>query len=265
MKKLSEVGALVFVFVVVISAVIVVIMSGSRASHTHYVCLEVNPRVEFLTDSKHKVKSLKPLNQEAKELLIGENLLGLDIEDACDKFLNLCASSGYLKIDGHNNAVKLSVLSGLNQGLEVRIAQKINKFFVDNNILGVLVESSQDLQQLKEAKKLGVSSEKYDLMMAVNENNSSLSLDELKKLSNKKLVQKIEESHNNYTFEYSDSDLNNKVKLIDFYRPIYEKHLSSITPLSTRDFKQKLKEFRQANTKKYKVDYNLQYNEWLFG
>ncbi len=265
MKKLSEVGALVFVFVVVISTVVVVIMSGSRAGHTHYVCLEINPRIEFLTDSKHKVKSLKPLNQEAKELLIGESFLGLNIEDACDKFLSLCATSGYLKVDGSNNAVKLSVLSGLNQGLEVRIAQRINKFFVDNNILGVLVESSQDLQQLKDAKKLGVSSEKYDLMMAVNENNPSLNLNELKKLSNKKLVKKIEESHNNYSFTYTDSELSNKVALIDFYRPIYEKHIGNITTLSTRDFKQRLKEFRQANTKKYKIDYNTQYNEWLFG
>ena len=62
MKRISEIGAFIFLFVIIASAITTIIISGSRASHTHYVCLEINPRVEFLTDEKHNVKSLKPLN-----------------------------------------------------------------------------------------------------------------------------------------------------------------------------------------------------------
>lgn len=265
MKKLSEIGAFIFIFVIIISAILTIIISGNRASHTHYVCLELNPRVEFLTDSQHNVKSLKPLNTEAKELLIDEEFVGLPMTDACDKFLTLCAKAGYLKVDGNNNAIKLSVLSGLTHELELRLSQRINKFFVDNNILGVLIDSSQDLQQYKDAKKHKVSSEKYDLILAVKENQPDLSIDELKKLSNRKLIEKIEQSHAEYSFDYSEEELANKVSLIDFYRSVYENHKNNITHESTRSFKEKLKEFRAQNTKAYKINYEEKYNEWLFG
>ena len=221
--------------------------------------------MEFLTDEKHNVKSLKPLNTEAKELLIDEEFVGLPMTDACDKFMTLCAKAGYLKIDGNNNAVKLSVLSGITQQLELRLAQRINKFFVDNNILGVLVESSQDLQQYKDAKKQKVNSEKYDLMLAVKENQPNSSIEELKKLSNRQLIEKIEESHNNYNADYSEEELANKVTLIDFYREVYDNYMASITNTTTRAFKEKLKQFRAEKTKAYKINYEQKYNEWLFG
>lgn len=263
MKKFSEIGAIIFVLSIILSAVIVIIFSGTRASHVHYVCLEINPRVEFLTNSKHEVKSVKPLNNEAHELLIDENFLGLKIEDACDKFLTLCLRSGYLKIDGQNNAVKLSVLSGLNQGLEVSLSETINKFFVKNNVLGVMIDSSQDLQQFKDAKKEKLNTEKYDLIKAVLENDPSLNIEDLRKLSNKKLIEKIDEIHKKYQFSYTAKQLENKSTLIDFYRPIYESHINSITNSSTREFKDKLKDFRANNLKKYKINYEKLYNEWL--
>ena len=263
MKKFSEIGAIILVLSIVVSAVLVIIISGTRASHVHYVCLEVNPRVEFLTNSKHKVESIKPLNDEAHTLLIDEEFVGLEIEEACDKFLDLCLRSGYLRIGGNNNAVKLSVLSGLNQGLEVTLTRTINKFFVKNNVLGVVIDGSQDLQQFKDARKAKVDVEKYDLIKAVLENNNTESFDELKKLSNKKLIEKIEENHKAYSFKYTPEELENKVALIDFYRTIYENHKNSITSESTRSFKEKLKEFKSSNTRTYKIDYEKRYNEWL--
>jgi len=265
MKKFGEYFAIIFVLTIVVAAVLVVIISGDRSTHMHYVCIECNPRVEFLTDDDHKVKSYKPLNQEAKELLINEDIIGLNMDDATNKFLTLCARAGYLKADGANNAVKLTVLSGINQALEVKLASTINNFFVDNNILGVLVESPQDLQQYKDAKKLGMCSEKYDLAMAVKESYSDIELSDLKKLSNSELVKMIEYSHNNFNYSYTDKELSSKTQLIEYYSPIYDEHISKITPDSTREFKTKLKSFRAQNTKDYKVDFNKKYNEWLVG
>lgn len=265
MKKFSEIGIIILVLTVFICTGIVVIMSGTRASHTHYVCLELNPRVEFLADSDHKVKSFKPLNIEAKELLINEEFVGLDIEDATEKFMELCARTGYLKVDGNNNAVKLSVLSGITQSLELNLTRVINKFFVNKNILGIVIDSSQDLQQFKDARKAKVDFEKYDLMMAVKEAYPEISLDELKKLNNRKLIEKIEESHNSYDNSYTDSQLANKVALIDFYREVYDNHINSVNNTTTKKFKDELKEFRATNTRAYKLDYEKKYNEWLLG
>ena len=265
MKKFSEVGAFIFIFTIIASAIITIIISGNRATHTHYVCIELNPRIEFLTDSDHKVKSLKPLNHEAKELIINEDFVGLPMSDACDKFLSLCAKAGYLKIDGTNNAIKLSVLSGLNQELDLKLSKTINNFLIKNNILGILIDNSQDLQQYKDAKNHGVCAEKYDLMIAVKENNPDATLDQLKKLNNQQLIKKIEESHNNYVLEYTEEELSNKLELLTNYQGAYDAHINNITPDSTRKFKESLKEYRAQNSKVYKINYEQKYNEWLFG
>ena len=265
MKKFGEYFAIIFVLTIVVGAVLVVIISGDRSTHMHYVCIECNPRVEFITDDNHCVKSFKPLNQEAKELLINEEIIGLKMEDVANKFLNLCAKAGYLKADGSNNAVKLTVLSGINQALEVRLASTINKFFVNNNILGILIESPQDLQQFKDAKKAGMCSEKYDLVMATQESYPDVNTEDLVKLSNSELVKMIEYAHNAYDNSYTEQELNNKIQLLEDYLPVYDAHLQNITPESTKKFKTKLKKFRAEKTKEYKVDFNKKYNEWLVG
>ena len=262
MKKLGEVFIIILIVTAMASGAIVFVMLGSRSTHTHYVCLEVNPRVEFLTDAKHKVKSIKPINEEAKELLINEEFVGLEMGVACDKFLDLCARAGYIKVDG-DNAVKLTVLSGINQALEVNLSKTINEFFVKKNILGVLIDNSQDLEQYKQAKKQGIDIEKYDLMMAVKENNENETIEGLKNKSSKQLIKLIEESHKSYQPAYSEENIANKTKLIDFNRSIYDEHMKSISPESTRTFKEKLKEYRSKNNKKYKVNYNQMYNSWI--
>lgn len=262
MKKLGEVFIIILIVTAMASGAIVFVMLGSRSTHTHYVCLEVNPRVEFLTDANHKVKSIKPINEEAKELIIDETFVGLKMKDACDKFLDLCARAGYIKVDG-DNAVKLTVLSGINQALEVNLSKTINEFFIKKNILGVLIDNSQDLEQYKQAKKQGVDIEKYDLMMAVKENNENTTIESLKNKSSRQLIKLIEESHKSYEPAYSEENIANKTKLIDFNRSTYDEHMKSITPESTRTFKEKLKEYRSKNNKKYKVNYNHMYNSWI--
>ena len=265
MKKFSEIGAFILVFVVIISAIVIIIVSGNRTTDAHYVCIELNPRIEFLTDEGQNVKSYKPLNQEAKELICEESFVGLKMTDACEKFLTLCARTGYLKPDGNNNAIKISVLSGFNQGLEVNLIKTANNFFVKNNILGVVVESSQDLAQYKAAKKLGISSEKYDLMLAVRENDNTIALENLKEYSNIELIKKIEESHNKYSLDITPEDIGHKKDLLNVYEPLYLNHIEKITNETTRSFKEDLKEFKAKHTKQYKINFEQKYNEWLFG
>lgn len=262
MKKLSQAITIGVVLALVAVVAIIVVLIDNKHDHTHYVCIEVNPRVEFLTDGNHKVRTIKPINQEAKELLFDEEFVGMAVDDACVKFVDLCARAGYIKVDGEN-AVKLSVLSGLNQKLEVDIQSDINKYFVDYNILGIVIDSSQDLQAYKDAKSMGVSTTKYDLMQAVHDDDSSMPMANLKKFSQKQLLEKIEDAHNNYSLKFTPQEIANKSKLIDFNRENYENHVKNITNESTREFKDDLKKFKSEKTHYYKVDFNNRYNTWL--
>ena len=115
------------------------------------------------------------------------------------------------------------------------------------------------------AKKLGISSEKYDLMLAVRENDNTIALENLKEYSNIELIKKIEESHNKYSLDITPEDIGHKKDLLNVYEPLYLNHIEKITNETTRSFKEDLKEFKAKHTKQYKINFEQKYNEWLFG
>ena len=197
MEKKHLIGKILIVSIIALiiaSAGIVVALKGVKSSDTHYIQLEVNPRIEILTNKKNKVTSVLPLNKEAKEIMIEENFIGLSIEDATEKFMTLCTQCGYIDVNSEDNAVRTTIVSGLTQSLEVKVYSTINNFFLKNEIMGVIVENDSDLAQIKEAKKLGVSSaNKLAIIKSMIEKNPDLNINDLKKIDESKLIKKIED------------------------------------------------------------------------
>lgn len=263
MKKGKQILVIVLVLMVFAGAALTVALIGTRAGKTHYVCIEVNPKVEMLVGRKNKVESIRPLNEEAKTLLIGEELVGKKIGEAAKQFMTLCGESGYLKLgEDAQNGVKVSVLSGFNQSLETKIVQSINGYFVDANIYGCVIECPEDLQNYKDAKKYKVSAEHYDLALAVKEGDPTQDMKKLVKKSNKKLIDMIKQQHKEYVFEYTTEELTNKTKLIDFNRTNYDEHMGKITDKSTREFKTKLEKYVKENKKDYEIGWKNRYEKW---
>lgn len=263
MKKGGQIAVIVMVVFIMLSGAITFLLMGVRAGDKHYVCIEINPRVEFLTNRDKEVTSFKPLNEEAKTLLIDEEIVGLPVTEATVKFVDLCARAGYIDVNGKDNAVKISVLSGLNQALEVKLYRAVSKYFTNNEIFGAVFDGSKDLNMYKTAKKQGVSSEKYDLMLAVAENNNGIDIKSLKNKSNKELIDIIEEQHKMYKFEYTDEELANKVKLIDFNRTNYDNHKENITESSIKKFREKYAKYLKTDAKKYEQNFDKTYQIWL--
>ncbi len=262
MKKIGEIAIVVLIIVIMISGGLTFVFLGTRADNTHYVCIEVNPRVEFLTNSKKKVESVKPLNDEAHTLLIDEQFEGMDIVEAAQKFVDLCTQAGYIDVNGKDNAVRISVLSGLNQSLEVNINRAVSGYLVKNEIFGVVLDGTKDLQQFKQAKKEGVSSEKYDLMLAVKENDDSQDFKQLKKKNNKQLLDIIKKQHEDYVFDYTQEQLENKVKLIDFNRTNYNAHKQGITKATTKQFREEYAKYLKKESGKYEQNFDKTYDIW---
>lgn len=264
MSKAGQIAIVVLVIIVFLGGGLMAILLGTRAGKTHYVCIEINPRIEMLVDSKEKVKYIRPLNSEAEILLTNENLVGLKACDAVDKILTLSAQCGFLGLEKDaQNCVKATVLSGLNQGMETHIVKRINSFFVKNNIYGCVIEGTEDLQNFKQASKNGVSAEKYDLALAVTENTDKYALKSLFKKSNKKLIDIIEDCHKEYVFENTEENITNKSKLIDFNRVNYEEHMSEITNESTKDFKKNLEKYVNKNKHSFEIDWQGRYDKYL--
>ena len=119
MKKSHQiffVGFVVTLFVVV--GIVVFFIEGRDMRTSHYIRLELNPKIEFLTDNDNIVNSYYPINDDAKIVVAGEELVGLDINDAVKLFIDKCARLGYIDVDGNNNGVQISVSSGFTQKLE---------------------------------------------------------------------------------------------------------------------------------------------------
>ena len=259
-KQILVIGLVLGVFLI---AALVVVFVGTRGGKIHYVCLEVNPKIEMILDNKNIVKSIKPLNEEAKTLLVNEKLAGEKIGKVVRKIMELCDKCGYLKYgEDAQNGVKVSVLSGFNQSLETKIVQTVNGYFVDANIYGCVIECPEDMQNYKDAKKYKVSAEHYDLALAVKDGDPTKELKQLVKKSNKRLVKMIEEQHKNYVLEYTPEEVANKTKLIDFNRVNYEKHINSVTDKSTKEFKSRLEKYVKKNKKKYELNWENRYEDW---
>ncbi len=264
MSKGGQIAIIVLVVVVFLSGGLMAILFGTRAGKTHYICIEINPKIEMLVDGKEKVKYIRPLNDEGRILLTNEDLVGQKACEVVERILTLSAECGFLDLSSEGkNCVKATVLSGLNQGMETHIVKHINGFFVKNNIYGCVIEGPEDLQNFKKASSHGVSAEKYDLALAVQENDPSVDFKKLLKKSNKQLIKMIEECHKNYVPEYSEEDITNKSKLIDFNRENYETHINSITNEGTRKFKSNLEKYVNKYKHDFEVDWDGKYKQYL--
>lgn len=265
MGKFKEIIYVVCVVAVLIAVSLILGFSGTKNAEYNYVKLEINPALEFLCDGSGKVVTMFPVNAEAKELIIAEQFVGLKAEDASKKFVDLCVQAGYIDVDRQDNAIKLTIITGLTEMLDVKIYNKVSSYLLENQIKAVIVENESDLEEFKEAKKYGVSSNKFSLMESVSRLYPDIEMDSLKKLSKKELIKKIKTAHQNL-FEsvvtYTPEQLANKTKLIDFNRAKLNNHKELITKTSKSEFADEYKQFVKLQQKYYEQNFNKQHEMW---
>ncbi len=263
MEKRATVISLIFVGVVVLSAVGLIIFMGITARDYNYVQLEINPRIEFIVDKNYKVVSYNPINDDGLVLLAGENLKGLDIDEACVKVLDLSARLGYIDIDGIDNAINLTIIDGLTQALDTHICEGIYKYLKENEIMSSVTENSEDRKMVEEKKQEGLCcSNKYKLIQTICEQDEKQNFDDLKKLSEIKLINIVTNNHQTKHFKVTDNTLKTKQLLIEKNEQKYNEHLSKITDKSKSEFSTLLEKFQIASTSKYKLDFEKEYTNW---
>ncbi len=257
-KEIFIIGAVIILFIVI---AVVVATTGASNGGNNYVRLEINPKMEF-TVHKNEVVSYRAVNQEARELLVQEEFMGLTMEEATDKFLSLCAQAGYFDVDGEDNALKITAISGITQEDDVKVFRAAQKFFTEHEIMAVIVQNDDDMEVFKAAKKKQLSPDKYALIKAAKECYPDKTEEELKKMSSKKLLELIKQGQLEDSKEYTEEELTNKSRLIDFNRVKYEEHMNKITEDTSRKFVEKQTKFQKENATDYEVAFSEKYKEW---
>ena len=263
--KVKEIIVLGLVLLTIIFLAVFMGFRGVKNNKYNYVKLEINPKIEFVTDNKLNVVSVFPLNEEAKQLMSNENFVGLNAEDAAKKFVDLCVKTNYIDVEGEDNAVKLTVVTGLTEKLDVKLFRSVTNYFLENEIKAVVLENETDLKQFKAAKELGVCSNKYSLMESVCNLYPDLTLNDAKILTEKEMILKIKTAHQNLiskTTNYTDYDVQEKERLINENCLKLNNHHKKITKQSRRLFADDYKKFVKENLKQYKTDFDGRKNEW---
>jgi len=264
MEKKSTIISLIFVGVVVIGIALTIVFMGITAKDYNYVQIEVNPRVEFICDKKFKVVSVSPLNSDARIVLVDLNLTNKDIEEATTLFLEECAKTGYLDINGANNSTNITVIDGLTQALDVHVTQSVYNFYRHNEIMSAVVENYEDRSMFDAKKKNNLCCpNKYKLISTIIENEPNLySMETLKKMNEVSLVNLVATKHKNNPYVATEEERNTKLELLEKNKTKYDLHMKSISNNTQKEFSKLFDKFQKSSSQKYFQNFTKEYNCW---
>lgn len=263
MEKKGTIFSLIFLGFVVIGAVLTIILLGITAGDYNYVQLEINPRVEFLCDKKFKVVSVAPLNNDAGVVLADMELIGLDIDKAVGLYLDECAKTGYLNVDGIDNAVNLTVLDGLTQALDVHIMQSIYGYLRENEIMASVTENYEIREMFDKKKENNICCvNKYKLVTTLSETQDELDFKTLKKMSEVNLIDLVKLNHEKAPYTPSQEQIEAKEKLIEDNEKKYSTHKKNISHNTQKEFFELFEKFQKSSGKKYQQNFEEEYTKW---
>lgn len=259
-----------FIYVILVPMILIVLslilsFTGTKNAEYNYVKLEINPAIEFLCLSNGKVATVYPLNAEARVLAANETFVGMFVDDAAEKFVDLCVKTGYIDVDRQDNAIKLTAATKMGEVLDVKIRKSLNKYLLKNQIKAVVIENEQDLQEFKRAKKFGVSANKYSLMESVCNLSDGYKMDGIKNLTKKELIKIIKTEHDNYsqlTNSGFELEQENKTKLIEENKAKLNNHKQKIKKQNKHKYADEYKEFIKSKQKYYKQNFDKQRENW---
>jgi len=263
MEKKGTIVSIIFVITIVICISALIIFSGITANEYNYVQLEVNPKVEFLCDNRFKVVSYRPLNNEAKIILSDVDYIGMSMEDASVDFLDLCAKTGYIDVDGKDNAVNITVIDGLTQALDVHIVKNINTYLRKKEILCAVTETYEDRNMIDKKKENNVCcANKLKLIETIMDYDDNAKLDTLKKLSEVELIDLVSNIHNTSNYKSLKEEKKQKEILINNNKEKYDNHINSINNNSQKEFNKLYEDYQKSTEEKYKTNFEEKYILW---
>ncbi len=254
----TKIVSIITVSSIVMIAIIVsliTILVGTKNVSSSYVKLELNPKIEFVCDIHKNVVSFCALNDEAKITTSNLNLKGEHIEDAVKLFLTECAKLGYVNLNQEDfNVIKLTVVSGITQSLDVSVYKSVNKWLAKNEVMGVIIENQNDMEMLKEAKKLNISVNKLSLIKSATNLNLSLKKEHLKNVCEKDLIDIINDLHKNVKKDNLLAE--KKMELLNQNGQTFLDHISQIDSNKQGKFVQKLRDLNRTEQTKVELNYS---------
>ena len=150
-----------------------------------YVSMDINPSVELGVSIFNKVVSVEAYNEDGKKIIENTDLTKYDIDNAIRKLVLSSVSDGYIKEDGSSfvqittSTDKEDVAVQLGKSLKEAADEALN-----NNHAKAKVETEDvALTSRDEARKLGITPGKFNLIQKLQELDSNITVEDYKESS----------------------------------------------------------------------------------
>lgn len=168
-----------------------------------YVSVDINPSVELGVNAFDTVVSVEAYNEDGEKILEGTDLVSTDVEDAVNTVITNAIFDGYITQDVTTTSTvvveittstdKENVATELNESLK-----EVAEVTLDNNDVHAEVETEKvALVRRDEARKLGITPGKLNLIQKLQQLDSSITIEEYKDSSVKDIQKKTKELRKN--------------------------------------------------------------------
>lgn len=141
------------------------------------VSLDVNPSVTLNVNSKEKVLSAVPVNEDGGDILAGMDLTGVQLDVAMNAIVGALLTNGY--VDELANSILITVEdddAGRGARLQQELTDQADAILANTSVNGAIlsqtIQNSQQLQQLSDS--YGITTGKAALIQTIVDNGNSL-------------------------------------------------------------------------------------------
>jgi hypothetical protein len=160
-----------------------------------YVSMDINPSVELGVNAFDTVVSVEAYNEDGKNVLEGTNLVNSKIDDAVSTVVTNAINEGYIKEDG-SSAIEITTATDKEKvadELDKELKAKVDKTLVSNNKEAKVETEKVALARRDEARKLGITPGKLNLIQKLQELDPAITVEEYKNSSVKDIQKKFKE------------------------------------------------------------------------
>jgi len=152
------------------------------------VRISINPIIEFVADKDNKVVAVNPDNTDAENLIAEIDFIGMELEDAVEKFIELATEAGYIDVDSRENQVTITVLGDADEEkTEKSLEERIYKYFENNGIFGKVRRETLEAYA-EQAAQLDISTGKMKMVMRALDMGADYTIEQLAKMPMNELV-----------------------------------------------------------------------------
>lgn len=141
------------------------------------VSLDVNPSVTLNVNSKEKVLSAVPVNEDGGDILAGMDLTGVQLDVAMNAIVGALLTNGY--VDELANSILITVEdddAGRGARLQQELTDQADAILANTSVNGAIlsqtIQNSQQLQELSDS--YGITTGKAALIQTIVDNGNSL-------------------------------------------------------------------------------------------